>query len=156
MDALENTITNLRLQLKSLMVMAGIVEAVEVGPTEFTGTVATVYDGDTIVVRVHAVVEARKALPPPFDDWAKVFDYVIVRLVGIDAPELVGPAGYSSQRYLAKLVLGKEVLIKTDPAHLEDQYGRRLGVVFCEGKNINLEMLKWFCQILFARTQCLG
>ena len=71
---------------------------------------------------------------------------IIVRLVGIDAPELGRkknepgqPFSTKATKYLASLVLKKTITIKE---YGNDQYGRILGVVFVNGKNANLEMVK--------------
>ena len=71
---------------------------------------------------------------------------IIVRLVGIDAPELGRkknepgqPFSTKATKYLANLVLKKTITIKE---YGNDQYGRMLGVVFVNGKNANLEMVK--------------
>ena len=71
---------------------------------------------------------------------------IIVRLVGIDAPEtshkkyeLGQPFSQKSTKYLAGLVLNKSVEIKS---YGTDIYGRTLAVVFVAGKNVNLEMIK--------------
>jgi micrococcal nuclease len=69
-----------------------------------------------------------------------------VRLVGIDAPEVSHgkrepgqPFSDKSKKYLASLVLNRMVDIK---GYGSDRYGRVLGVVSLNGKNINLEMIK--------------
>ena len=89
--------------------------------------VSRVTDGDTIRVR---------------DDKVEK----IIRLVGIDAPEISHkkwepsqPYGQAATKYLAGLVLNKTVEIKE---YGQDRYGRTLGVVFLGGKNVNLEMVK--------------
>jgi micrococcal nuclease len=71
---------------------------------------------------------------------------MIIRLVGIDAPETSKkknepgqPFSNKSTKYLAKLVLNKSVEVKS---YGTDRYGRTLGVVFVSGKNVNLEMVK--------------
>ena len=71
---------------------------------------------------------------------------LVIRLVGIDAPEISHkkrepsqPFGQASTKYLAGLVLNKTVEIKE---YGQDRYGRTLGVVFLGGKNVNLEMVK--------------
>ena len=71
---------------------------------------------------------------------------MIVRLVGIDAPESSKkknqpgqPFSKKSTKYLANLVLNKSVDVKS---YGIDRYGRTLGVVFVSGKNVNLEMIK--------------
>ena len=69
-----------------------------------------------------------------------------IRLVGIDSPEMSRgkhKPGQSfcqkSQKYLEWLVLNETVKIKS---YGLDRYGRILGVVFTNGKNANLEMVK--------------
>ena len=70
----------------------------------------------------------------------------IIRLVGIDAPETSKkkrepgqPFSQKSTKYLASLVLNKMVDIKS---YGQDRYGRTLGVVYVNGINANLEMVK--------------
>ena len=89
--------------------------------------VARVTDGDTIKV----VVDHMET---------------VVRLVGIDAPELGRkknepgqPFSKSATQYLSKLVLKKTITIKE---YGSDRYGRILAVVFVDGTNANLEMVK--------------
>jgi len=69
-----------------------------------------------------------------------------IRLVGIDAPETSHkkrepgqPFSQKSTKYLASLVLNKMVEIKS---YGLDRYGRTLGVVYVNGINVNLEMVK--------------
>jgi endonuclease YncB( thermonuclease family) len=89
--------------------------------------VVRVTDGDTIKVAVDHME-------------------VIVRLVGIDAPERSRKKNEPGQPYsrkptkhLASLVLKKTITIKE---YGTDRYKRILGVVFVNGKNANLEMVK--------------
>jgi endonuclease YncB( thermonuclease family) len=69
-----------------------------------------------------------------------------IRLVGIDAPETSHaknqpgqPFSQTATKHLAGLVLSKSVDFK---AYGTDRYGRVLAVVFVNGKDVNLEMLK--------------
>jgi endonuclease YncB( thermonuclease family) len=69
-----------------------------------------------------------------------------IRLVGIDAPEKSHgkhkpgqPFSQSSTKHIAGLVLNKPVDIVS---YGTDQYGRTLGVVYVDGKNVNLEMVR--------------
>jgi len=71
---------------------------------------------------------------------------IIVRLVGIDAPETSKkknepgqPHSRTATKYLAGLLLNKTITIIE---YGNDQYGRILGVVFVDGTNANLEMVK--------------
>jgi endonuclease YncB( thermonuclease family) len=70
----------------------------------------------------------------------------IIRFVGIDAPETSKkkheqgqPFSQKSTKYLAGLVLNKSVDVQS---YGTDRYGRTLAVVFVDGKNVNLEMVK--------------
>jgi len=69
-----------------------------------------------------------------------------IRLVGIDAPEASKkkyepgqPFSQKSTKHLAGLVLDEYVDIVS---YGEDRYRRTLGVVYADGKNVNLEMVK--------------
>jgi endonuclease YncB( thermonuclease family) len=69
-----------------------------------------------------------------------------IRLVGIDAPEKSRrkhepgqPFSQKSTKYIASLVLNKFVDVVSFG---EDRYGRTLGVVYIDDKNINLEMVR--------------
>jgi endonuclease YncB( thermonuclease family) len=71
---------------------------------------------------------------------------IVVRLVGIDAPETSKkknepgqPYSRKATKHLARLVLNKTITIKE---YGNDRYGRILGVVFVNGTNTNLEMVK--------------
>lgn len=71
---------------------------------------------------------------------------ITVRLVGIDAPEESHkknepgqPFSQKSTKHLVSMVLNKSVDIKE---YGKDRYGRTFAVVFVDGKNVNLEMVK--------------
>jgi micrococcal nuclease len=89
--------------------------------------VTRVYDGDTVK--------------------AEGYDIEIkVRLLGIDAPETSKskrdpgqPYSQKAKKHLAGLILNKVVEIK---GYGMDPYNRILGVIYLNGKNINLEMVK--------------
>lgn len=89
--------------------------------------VTRVYDGDTVKAEGQDVE-------------------IKVRLVGIDAPETSKskrqpgqPFSQQATKYLAGLVLNKVVDVK---GYGTDRYGRILGVIFLDGKNVNLEIVK--------------
>ena len=89
--------------------------------------VVRVYDGDTLKAVGHDIE-------------------ITVRLVGIDAPETSKnkhepgqPYSQKATKHLAGLVLNKIVDVKGYDA---DRYGRILGVVYVDGKNANLEMVR--------------
>jgi endonuclease YncB( thermonuclease family) len=68
-----------------------------------------------------------------------------IRLQGIDAPEKAQPYGNASRKHLASLVAGKTVTVQW---YKHDRYGRIVGTVFVEGRDVDLEQLKagmaWF------------
>ena len=89
--------------------------------------VTRVYDGDTIKAEGHDIE-------------------IKVRLVGIDAPETSSknrdpgqPYSEQAKKHLAGLVLNKTVDIKGYGLNRNNQI---LGVVYLDGRNINLEMIK--------------
>ena len=89
--------------------------------------VSRVTDGDTITVRDGKLE-------------------TIIRLVGIDAPEVSHkkrepsqPYAQAATKHLAGLVLNKMVEIRE---YGQDRFGRTLGVVFLGAKNVYLEMVK--------------
>jgi endonuclease YncB( thermonuclease family) len=92
-----------------------------------TGKVVGVSDGDTITV---------------LDEQKRQYK---VRLDGIDAPESSQDFGIRAKQSLSDLVSGKTVTVISSK---KDKYGRTLGKVTLDGKNINLEQINrgmaWF------------
>ena len=87
---------------------------------EETGVCTKVVDGDTIYL----------------DNGDKI------RFVGVNTPER-GVEGYiTSKNFVQKLCLNKEVGIDIDDSKHNDRYGRTLGVVIVDGKNVNEMLLK--------------
>lgn len=65
-----------------------------------------------------------------------------IRFVGVNTPER-GVEGYiASKNFVQKLCLNKEVGIDIDDSKHSDRYGRTLGVVIVDGKNVNEMLLK--------------
>lgn len=65
-----------------------------------------------------------------------------IRFVGVNTPER-GVEGYiASKNFVQKLCLNKEVGIDVDNSKHNDRYGRTLGVVIVDGKNVNEMLLK--------------
>ena len=65
-----------------------------------------------------------------------------VRFVGVNTPER-GVEGYiASKNFVQKLCLNKKVGIDVDDSKHNDKYGRTLGVVIVDGKNVNEMLLK--------------
>jgi len=90
-------------------------------------TVTRVYDGDTIKGKGHDIE-------------------IKVRLVGIDTPETSKkkrdpgqPYSQQSKKYLTELVLNKTDDLK---GYGLGPYNRILGVIFLNGRNISLEIVK--------------
>ena len=91
------------------------------------GTCISVYDGDTLTVRL-----AQSPEKP-----------VKVRLIGIDTPELkVGEFGEVARNYLKSLLQGQDVQLVYD-AERSDKYGRTLAYVYLkDGTFINARLLE--------------
>jgi len=88
---------------------------------EIVGRVVRVVDGDTITVLSTSTTQYK------------------IRLQGIDAPEKKQAFGNASRKFLSGLVANREVRVTYAK---RDRYGRILGTVFVDGRDINLEMLK--------------
>ena len=88
---------------------------------EVVGRVVRVADGDTITVLSTSTAQHK------------------IRLQGIDAPEKKQAFGNASRKFLSGLVANREVRVTYVK---RDRYGRILGTVFVDGRDINLEMLK--------------
>ncbi len=58
-----------------------------------------------------------------------------IRLIGIDAPEKSQSYGQRSKHSLAELVYDKNVTIHYEK---QDRYGRTLGKVLVDGRDVNL------------------
>lgn len=84
------------------------------------GQVIDVLDGDTVKLR---------------SDW----HIYKIRLAGIDAPEKQQAYGVQSKIYLERLIADKDVSIKVLSC---DQYGRYVGKIYLNGKDINGEMIR--------------
>jgi endonuclease YncB( thermonuclease family) len=83
--------------------------------------VVRVADGDTITVLDSSNTQHR------------------IRLEGIDAPEAHQAFGTPSKKNLSEMVFGKDVTIVYQKT---DQYGRLVGKIVLDGKDINLEQVK--------------
>lgn len=87
---------------------------------EITGKVISVSDGDTIKLLVKK-------------------QELTIRLEGIDAPEYTQDFGTKSRQALAALVSGKTVTVRKSGI---DKFGRTLGFVFVDGKEVNAKQLE--------------
>ncbi len=103
-----------RLILLLLLILAPAVQAT------LTGWVVRVIDGDTLVMLAAPATEVR------------------IRLAGIDAPENGQPFGQHARQFLALRVAGRVVEISADT---RDRYGRVLGTLRADGRDINAELV---------------
>jgi len=62
-----------------------------------------------------------------------------IRLAGIDAPENGQPFGHRSKQALSRLVFGQDVVVEYKK---KDRYGRIVGRVEAEGRDVNLGLLR--------------
>jgi len=86
-----------------------------------TGKVVGITDGDTVTV------------------YTSQGKPIKLRLEGIDAPESKQDFGDASKRHLSGLVFSKSVVIH---ATGKDRYGRTLGVLYVDDKNVNAMMIR--------------
>jgi endonuclease YncB( thermonuclease family) len=91
------------------------------GSQTLNGRVVSVVDGDTVTVLDANDTQHR------------------IRLEGIDAPESHQAFGEQSRQSLAGMISGKEVTVNYQKT---DQYGRLVGKILFDGRDINLEQVK--------------
>lgn len=97
---------------------------------QYNAHVVKVYDGDTVTVDV--------------DLGFKIKHRVILRLYGIDTPEIRGeerPEGLVSRDYVADKILNKDIIIETFKK-AGDKYGRWLATIYVDGVNLNQELVE--------------
>ena len=114
---------------------------------EIHGRVVRISDGDTLTILSPATGTGTTGVPPVASARATgtgttgvspVAQHKI-RLYGIDAPEKSQAFGAASKHHLSSLVFGKDVRVKYKS---RDKYGRILGTVYVDGKDVNLEMIR--------------
>jgi endonuclease YncB( thermonuclease family) len=95
---------------------------------ELSGPVTYVVDGDTLDV-----------------------NDVRIRLALVDTPE-IGEIGYeSAQNFVEDLCLGKDAQVDIDDGQRGgDRYGREIGVVYCNGVNVNSELIDKDLAIIYT------
>ena len=86
-----------------------------------SGRVVGVSDGDTLTVLDPGNVQHR------------------IRLKGIDAPEKGQPYGQAAKKRLSDLAFGQSVTVETSGR--PDKYGREVGTVYANGRDVNAEMV---------------
>ena len=94
---------------------------IPVAAANITGKVVGVHDGDSLTLYSGPGLQLK------------------IRLDGIDAPELKQAFGAAAKRRLSDLVFGKQILVEVKG---KDRYGRTLGIVRSESRNVNLEMVR--------------
>jgi len=109
--------TKLKLFLITLIAVFSLSTQAEI----IRGKVIKIADGDTLTLLANSNKKIR------------------IRLAGIDTPEKKQPFGNSAKKILAKLVFQKKILIETET---KDRYGRTIGVVFLNNKNVNNELVR--------------
>lgn len=85
------------------------------------GTVVAVHDGDTVTVLDASRQQTR------------------VRVEGIDCPELHQAFGRKAKRFTSEVVYGKHVKVEGSK---RDQYGRLIGRVLVNGRDLSLELAR--------------
>jgi len=84
-----------------------------------TGTVTKIVDGDTIHV-----------------------DGESVRFALASAPELSGYGGVESRNFIQTICpVGSDVIVDEDDGQTGESFGRMIGVIYCNGVNLNQELL---------------
>jgi len=110
-----------------LLCLAGLLSSHYCNADTLAGRVVGVADGDTITVLDSDKVQHK------------------IRLAGIDAPEKKQPFGNRSKESLSELAYDKTVTVETDK---RDKYGRKVGKVLVNGKDVNLVQVErgmaWF------------
>ena len=91
------------------------------GAQTLSGRVVAIADGDTITILDSANTQHR------------------IRLAGIDAPETHQTFGEQSRLSLSGMIFGKDVSVSYQKI---DQYGRIVGKIVLDGKDVNLEQVK--------------
>jgi endonuclease YncB( thermonuclease family) len=91
------------------------------GAQTLTGRVVRIADGDTVTVLDSSNTQHR------------------IRLEGIDAPESHQAFGAQSKKSLSAMIFGKDVTVVYQKT---DQYGRMVGKILIDGKDVNLEQVK--------------
>ena len=62
-----------------------------------------------------------------------------IRIAWIDAPEMGQAFGRRAKQFMGTLVFGKDVELRP---HVIDRYGRTVAMVFVDGRDVGLELIK--------------
>ena len=106
---------------RAISLMLLLLLPVVVSADTLNGKVVKITDGDTLVVFDASNTQHK------------------IRLSGIDAPESNQPFGKRSKEALSALVTGQRVEVDW---HKHDRYGRIVGKVIAQGKDVNLAQVR--------------
>jgi endonuclease YncB( thermonuclease family) len=106
--------------IKAILFLSALLLSAPAQPQTITGKVVAIADGDMLTV---------------LDTSNKQHK---IRLEGIDAPESNQDYGSRAKQSLSDLVFGKTVTVTS---RKKDKYGRTLGTVTLDGKDINQEQI---------------
>lgn len=113
--------------MRTLLLCLLLMVSVAANAASVVGRVVGVADGDTLTVLDSNMVQHK------------------IRLAGIDAPEKAQPFGSRSKESLSELAYDKWVTVETDK---QDRYGRSVGRVLVDGRDVNLVQIErgmaWF------------
>lgn len=106
----------------------------KVNKNEVTGTVTSVTDGDTFVVKL---AEAYVLRGMPLSKGQEI----AIRLLLVDTPESVGdkagmPYGEEASTFTKELLKGKTVTLEFDDGEIQDHYDRFLAYAYVDGKRV--------------------
>lgn len=107
--------------MKPLIVIALLLLSITANADTYFGKVVKIADGDTVTI---------------LNDQ---YQQLKVRLAGIDAPERSQAFGKKSKQHLSRLIGGKRIRVETNKT---DHYGRLVGVIFYNHRDINLAMVE--------------
>lgn len=105
---------------------------------ELKGKVVNIADGDTVTIVVADDNAKSKFLQPLSNQLSSKKQYRI-RLNDIDAPESKQAFGNKSKENLKNYIYQKDVVIDYEST---DRYGRILGTIYYQNKDINLQQVK--------------
>lgn len=108
---------NTKFLLSSLMLFSALWLHAE----EISGKVIKVADGDTLTILTNSKEQVR------------------IRLASIDAPEKSQDFGNVSKKSLNSMCYGTNANVVVQDT---DRYGRKVGVVYCNGIEVNLEQVE--------------
>lgn len=109
-----------RLFAQSCLVLTAVLWLGLVNAGELVGRVVGVTDGDTVTVLDDQLTQHK------------------IRLTGIDAPEKAQAFGQRSKEALSTLVFSRRVTVEFEK---QDRYGRTVGKVVVDGRDVNLAMV---------------